>query len=358
MATKTNIKVNGKDYYRIRRVVDHTIKDGKKVPVMKSFYGRSKTEALKKYDQYKEAKILEQFNRQKTIEEEQNRTVGELMKYYDSQILANDSNYSSGTRELYSSAYHKHIQCTTFEYIVIRDLKHTDIQTFYNSLDITADALASVNKFMVAFMKWAVSANYCSDVMRAVKIPQKRKIKKSEEIIVWTASEIELIESTMKGHPLFPLIMFSLYGGLRISEALGLKWSDISDNSINIVRQNYRTDIVPPKYNSTRKVPLHHKVADALEELDHDYEWIFHSKSGNLLDYHNVVRSLNRAYKKYGIPDKKFHAYRATFATNLCRKKVRLEVASKLCGHKNVNVTAKYYTFVDQDEATDAINLL
>lgn len=358
MATKTNTTVNGKDYFRIRRVVGHEIKDGKKVPIYKAFYGRSKTEALKKFDQYKDEQLRAKYLREKKLEHQQNMTVGELMEHYDSQVLAYDSNYASGTRELYRSAYKKHIKGSPLQEIIIKDLTENDVQAYYNGLNVTADALATVNKFMVSFMKWAATAKYCSDVMGAVKIPQKRKVTKSEDIIVWTASEIELIESTMKGHPLFPLIMFSLYGGLRISEALGLKWSDISDNSINIVRQNYRTDIVPPKYNSTRKVPLHHKVADALEELDHDYEWIFHSKSGNLLDYHNVVRSLNRAYKKYGIPDKKFHAYRATFATNLCRKKVRLEVASKLCGHKNVNVTAKYYTFVDQDEATEAINLL
>ena len=358
MATKTNTTVNGKDYFRIRRVVGHEIVDGKKVPIYKAFYGRSKTEALKKFDQYKDERLRAKYLREQKLEQEQNRTVGELMEYYDSQVLAYDSNYAPGTRELYRSAYKKHIKGSPLQEIIVKDLTENDVQAYYNGLNVTADALATVNKFMVSFMKWAATAKYCSDVMRAVRIPQKRKVTKSEDIIVWTASEIELIESTMKGHPLCPLIMFSLYGGLRISEALGLKWTDISDNTINVVRQNYRTDIVPPKYGSSRKIPLHQKIAASLEEMDHDCEWIFHTASCNLMDYHNVVRSLERAYKKYGIPNKKFHAYRATFATNLCKKGVRLEVASRLCGHKNVNVTAKYYTSIEQKESADAINLL
>lgn len=358
MATKTNMTVNGKDYYRIKRVIDHKIVDGKKVPVYKQFYGRSKTEALKKFEQWKDEQLRAKYERQQTEEEEANRTVGELMEYYANQVLAKDSHYSLGTRKLYNAAYSKHLRGTTFEYLVIKDLRASDVQSLYNEMDISADALKSVTKFLTAFMKWAVALNYCSDIMRAVSIPDKEKITKSEKIVVWTDQEIELIERTMKDHQLYPLIMLSLYAGLRISEALGLKWTDISDDAINVVRQNYRMEVVPPKYGSSREIPLHPKIAAALADLDHDCEWILHTKTGNLLDYHNVKTSLARAYKKYGIPNKKFHAYRATFATNLCKKGVRLEVASKLCGHKNVNVTARYYTSIDKEESAAAIALL
>ena len=43
MATKTNTKINGRDYFRIRRTIDG---------VQKNFYGRSKTEAERKYREY------------------------------------------------------------------------------------------------------------------------------------------------------------------------------------------------------------------------------------------------------------------------------------------------------------------
>ena len=76
---------------------------------------------------------------------------------------------------------------------------------------------------------------------------------------------------------------------------------------------------------------------------------------GNPLDYHNVVHSLNRFYKCNGIEPKKFHAYRATFVTRLCENGVPIQIASKLAGHENITVTAKYYTDIEQDSMIDAI---
>ena len=77
-----------------------------------------------------------------------------------------------------------------------------------------------------------------------------------------------------------------------------------------------------------------------------------------MIDYNNFEHRMARAYRDAGIEHKKFHAYRATFITNLCRSGVRLEVASKLAGHSSVSVTAKYYTFISDKEKSEAINSL
>ena len=87
-------------------------------------------------------------------------------------------------------------------------------------------------------------------------------------------------------------------------------------------------------------------------------EYVFTSENGNLLEYGNVRRSLMRFYKRNEIPEKKPHAYRATFCTELCRAGVPLEVASKLMGHKSVEVTAKHYALVKKDVQIEAINKL
>ena len=62
--------------------------------------------------------------------------------------------------------------------------------------------------------------------------------------------------------------------------------------------------------------------------------------------------------KATGVPEYPFHTFRHTFCTNLCRAEVPIQVASKLMGHKSVEVTAKFYTLVDKDEQKAAINLL
>lgn len=53
MASKTNCTKNGKEYYRISKVVGHKINAaGNEVPVRKEFYGESKKEAEEKYREY------------------------------------------------------------------------------------------------------------------------------------------------------------------------------------------------------------------------------------------------------------------------------------------------------------------
>lgn len=87
-------------------------------------------------------------------------------------------------------------------------------------------------------------------------------------------------------------------------------------------------------------------------------EYVFTTHSGNLLEYGNARRAIVRFYKRNNIPEKKLHAYRATFCTELCRAGVPLEVASKLMGHKSIEVTAKHYALVKRDAQIAAINKL
>ena len=49
MASKTNVVINGKTYYRVRKTIGYK-DDGS--PVLKSFYGKNKSEAEEKAEQY------------------------------------------------------------------------------------------------------------------------------------------------------------------------------------------------------------------------------------------------------------------------------------------------------------------
>ena len=75
-------------------------------------------------------------------------------------------------------------------------------------------------------------------------------------------------------------------------------------------------------------------------------------------DKRNVRRALKRYYEEIGIENKSVHTYRATFATNLCRAGVDIEVASKMLGHADINTTAKYYVGITQDRKQDAAKRL
>lgn len=44
-----------------------------------------------------------------------------------------------------------------------------------------------------------------------------------------------------------------------------------------------------------------------------------------------------------------------TFATNLVKSGIPIQVASSLLGHANISITAKYYVGVDVDQKRQAI---
>lgn len=366
MATKTNTDINGKEYYRITRVIGHTYdNNGKKQAIKKQFYGTSRRNAELKYEEWKDAqKSGKQEDDAKTL-----KPLRELAEYYTDNILAVDSTLALQTRELYTSSFKNHLLGAPFMGKPVRALRPADIQDYYNGLDITKDSLRSAHNFMIRFFKWLSLNEYCPNHIQAITLPDKPKVKKSDEIVIWEESEINLIQEKLKDHRLYFAIILSLYAGLRISEILGLKYGDLKGNYIDVARQYSRGEFRPPKANSARSVPMHDVIATELErhkkwhteemkKNEYKTDYIFTTRNGYMLDYHNVVRSLERAYKANNIPLKKFHAYRATFCTRLCNSGVRIEIASKLMGHKSVVVTAKYYTHISSIEEMDAIKMI
>lgn len=352
MAKNTTIKRNGKEYeyFRITRTIGHKYKEGKKVPIKKQFIGTSERDAERKYRDWLITNTEEEVF-------DNSKTVGELMEFYTENILAVNSKYSIGTKELYTRAYENHIKGENITTCIMSDLTAEQIQEFYNNMQISKSAMAAVHKFMRGFMKWQNINRYGDYLLDSIVIPDKPDRKRQENIITWTDEEIEMLLTAEPDYPLKPLIIFALYSGLRISELLGLNWNDI-DDVIYVRRQYYRGNWVPPKGNKTRIVPVHEKIKELVESADKPYDMIFTTTTGLPLDQKNINRSLDRFYGRIGIPHKKFHAYRATFITNLCRKGVPIQTVSKLAGHENINVTAKYYASVQFDELSEAVKKL
>ena len=280
------------------------------------------------------------------------------MAFYTENILAINSKYSVGTRELYTRAYENHIKPNKISHFQMHDLTAEQVQEFYNNLQISKSTMATVQKFMKGFMQWQSRNKYGKYLLDSVVIPEKPSNSKQEGIITWTDEEIDRILTAEPDYILLPLITFALYTGMRISEILGMYWGDISEDVIHVRRQYYRGSWCPPKGNKTRLIPAHTKIKEMLDHAGDPEDLIFSTVNGNPLDQKNINRSLDRFYGRIGIPHKKFHAYRATFITNLCKKGVPIQTVSKLAGHENISVTAKYYAAVDMKDMSEAVKKL
>ena len=268
MATKKNTAVLRGDkeynYFRITRTVGHEWKDGKKIPIKKQFYGTSKGDAEKQFRAYQEEQLQKKYEKEHAAAEAQRKTFGEYAEEYTYEVFMN-STYAKGTKRRYEQSYRVHVKGSWITSIPIGEVDAKTLQDFYIWLPVSKQNLDSINKWMSAFYKWLALNNISGNILSAVTMPEKYDNKKKDEIIVWEPDEIQTILTSSDGHRLRFMMFLMNYTGLRISECLGLKYSDIRSGFVCVDRQYYQGEIVPPKHNSCRKIPVHPELEKALQ---------------------------------------------------------------------------------------------
>jgi len=372
MPVKTNTAINGSDYFRITRTIGHKIDEhGDRVPVKKQFYGSSKKDAEIQYDIWKEKRKEKEKRRDDIL-----TPFGDLAKIYTDNVLKTADKYAAGTKARYIGSYKNYVAGDDICSIPLCDLTALDIQKFYNRLDCTKQTIKQVHKYMAALFKWMSLNNYCPYLLAGVEMPEKKEPHKHNGIEIWTDDELQNIIDYLGDYRLRLFIILCNFTGLRISEQFGLKYSDFDGQTLHINRQYNLGEIKAPKDHSYRDLPVHpilqqeldlHRSwhEDEMNKYGYSTDYVFTSQTGRLLEAGNVRRSLIRYYNRIVddngeqiVPYRKFHAYRATFCTRLCRAGVPIQTASKLMGHKSVEVTLKYYTDVDMVDKKDAVSKL
>jgi integrase/recombinase XerC len=145
-----------------------------------------------------------------------------------------------------------------------------------------------------------------------------------------------------------------LYGtGMRISEALSLKYNDIHNKT-----QFY----VLGKRNKERLIPLLPIVREAIEKYVsacphsiHDDDFIFKGKGGKQLNA-NIIQKIIRDYRRLENLSESVtpHALRHTCATHLIQQKPDLRTIQELLGHASLSST-QIYMELDDQKLMDAI---
>lgn len=206
------------------------------------------------------------------------------------------------------------------------------------------------------------------------------------DIVVYSPDECARIVDTAMQYknsklqdPLAPLLPFLLHTGLRIGEALALRWADVDEvNHFVRIRKNVKVvknrnggsnephyiiveDNTPKTKSSLRTVPLNHSALAALEalpSLHNPTELIFPMRNGNHLSYASARRMLERVCKRANVSVRGFHAFRHTFATNLFANGVEVKTVSKILGHSSVKITYDIYIHSIQEQEARAVALI
>lgn len=177
-----------------------------------------------------------------------------------------------------------------------------------------------------------------------------------------------------------PLWTLLLQTGLRISEALGVRWSDLDlpgrRLALTVQLQRSRTrycwELVPLKSDRPRTVPLTLPAVRALErrrvtQLEErlaapawgdTWGLVFTTAEGQPWHHAVVVYAFRRALTRAGLPPMRLHDLRHTVATLLLRQGVPMRVVSEILGHATMAVTSDIYSHVDAPLMSDALDRL
>jgi len=170
------------------------------------------------------------------------------------------------------------------------------------------------------------------------KIKRPRKDKKLP-VILAVDEVVRIIDSTTNfKHRLLLMAVYS--AGLRVSEAVSLKLSDIDfgRNIITIRAGKGRKD------RTALLSDIFRKSLAEYEKIEKPREWIF---PGHSADEHISVRTAEKVFEnalnKSGIKKHaSIHALRHSFATHLLENGIDIRYIQKLLGHANVKTTEIY----------------
>ena len=301
-----------------------------------------------------------------------NDFIADLERWRDAYISRlKAAEYSQNTIELYGRALEQFIEYS-LQYqdeMTLRDLRSVYFDGFVNYLEEEARLKGMKAHRDGRFLSKSTKDTYLKAVKGCFKYisennddeysferflssyKSRDKTASEDKIDYLTEHEQELLEAgiekdkTEKNYTTYRnafLIKLMLYGGLRISEALGVRLSDIKEGVHSYIITIYA------KGGKTQKARiLKEYIEDELYyfvNISHleDNEIIMKTRNNTQMTRFNASKTINKLYMKYGILKQGLHILRHTFAMRLTEYGAALVEIKDLLRHSNISTTTIY----------------
>jgi len=172
----------------------------------------------------------------------------------------------------------------------------------------------------------------------------------------------------------YPFFLLLARTGLRIGEAIALKWGDIDYLGKFITVRRSITDGIEntPKSGKYRRVPLSAQLIASLKELRTTRKnqalkkgwgkvpnWVFISSSRTPYNPANITQRIhNKITEKSGLRRIRLHDFRHTYATLRLANGDYPQNVSKAMGHSSINITIGTYMMYLPESDIDAVDKL
>jgi integrase len=176
------------------------------------------------------------------------------------------------------------------------------------------------------------------------------------EMRALSKAQLEVLFETSRETRWYPLWVLLGTTGLRIGEALGLKWSDVDllAGRVQVRRALQRQRgrglvfVEPKSVTSRRCVELPQLAITVLaqQRLRVEGELVFPNRDGEPTESSTVTEALKVALDRAGLPRIRVHDLRHTTATVLLEAGVHPKLVQHLLGHSTVALTLNTYSHV------------
>jgi len=259
-----------------------------------------------------------------------------------------------GTRDDYRGALDRDI-LPTLGRVRLAELEPPDVKRLGANLAARGLAPASVSKTIAplkALLATALEDGLIqSNPAAGVRLAQPTADDAEQDAPVKALTEDELARVFDELPPEWRFFFEFLFEtGLRIGEAIELRWRDVEGDWLRVDRRYYRGRIGLPKGRKKRRIPLSESMARAFWTRRRDVpsgpdDFIFSSARGLRIDPSNLMsRVLKPAAVRAGVGAwVGFHTFRHTCATALFRRGWNAVQAQKFLGHADAGFTLRTY---------------
>lgn len=256
-----------------------------------------------------------------------------------------------------------------FGNIDLEDITPAKIEDFKRDVkNSTGNKNATINRYLQALSKM-LNIAVANELLNKNPMWSVKKLKENnyktrvlmpdeeERLFKEIERGYEVVGRDRKKKKIYPyiylknIIICALQTGMRKSEILKLKWSNIDFDYEYI-------ELLETKSGKSRKIPISSKLMKIFKKIlttsNSEYVFVNPSTNSNYIDIH---RSFETVLKNAEINNFRFHDLRHTAATRMLEKGADIRTVQEILGHSSVSVTERY-THTNAKSKKSAIELL
>ena len=316
-------------------------------------------------------------------------TLNEMFEYYITHKKYKGRNLAENTVHNYRQMYDKNVRNSVLGNMKISDIKKVNVTSFYERLQgdgLSYGTISFFNKVLSSVFNMALDNNmiHSNPTKRALDVVEG--CHKKREALTRKQQEGFLAYLHEQDRDMYNKVIFLVSTMCRISEFAGLTWADVDlkqrlitiDHQLQYKKfdgdEKAKYHIMPTKNTHTRKIPISDELYEILREMKKYYfivrkdhcidgkeNFVFLTKSGNLINSNAFDYGLNRTVEKYNktaeykIDHLSAHILRHTGCTRYAEDGIDMKVLQYLMGHSSARITNDVYNHVTEDRAANEV---